>query len=79
VVDVNEVIREMVSLMAASWTARDFHPYRTCAGVPKVIADRVAIAAGLHEPDAHGIDAINEVNAAGTSRSSRNGIPMARC
>jgi len=27
----------------------------------------------------NGIDAINEVNAQGTSRSSRNGIPMARC
>jgi signal transduction histidine kinase len=74
-VDVNEVIREMVSLMSSEAVRRAISIRTELAPeLPKVIADRVQLQQVFMNLMLNGIDAINEVNAAGdlTIKSQRN-------
>jgi PAS domain S-box-containing protein len=74
-VDVNEVIREMVSLMSSEAVRRAISIRTELAPeLPMVIADRVQLQQVFMNLMLNGIDAINEVNAAGdlTIKSQRN-------
>jgi len=74
-VDVNEVIREMVSLMDSEAGRRAISIHTELAPeLPKVMADRVQLQQVFMNLMLNGIDAINEVNAAGdlTIKSQRN-------
>jgi len=77
---VNEVIREVISLMRSAAARHAISIYTELAPeLPNVRADRVQLQQVFLNLMLNGIDAITEGNGAGTSQSSRNGIPMARC